>query len=56
MTKQTESIVKKIASHGVEYIDCVPKNEIETHLQIKQSCHVVPINQQLVFIQLNLFI
>lgn len=47
MTKETESVVRKI-SKDVEIINCVPKNEVETHLKIKQSCHVVPVKQQMV--------
>jgi ATP-dependent RNA helicase MSS116 len=35
---------------GYDYIDCVPKNETETHLKIKQTAYIVPFSQQLTFL------
>lgn len=48
--QETKDIIKETAKPGTKFLDCVDKNEVESHLQIKQSMFVLPFVQQLPFL------
>ncbi|KAJ3303686.1 hypothetical protein HDV03_003559 [Kappamyces sp. JEL0829] len=51
VSKQIEQIAKLTLRKGYKYIDCIPHNQIETHMKIKQSYCIVPLKEQLYLLQ-----
>lgn len=47
LNDQIKEIATSTLRKGYKFIDCVPKNEVETHMKIKQSYVIAPYKDQL---------
>ncbi len=51
LSNDIKAIAKASLAPGYQYIDCVGKNEPDTHLKIKQSYQIAPYRDQLYLLQ-----
>lgn len=51
LSKEIIAVADGSLSRGYKHIDCVPKDESDTHLKIKQSYTIVPYKEQMYLIQ-----
>jgi ATP-dependent RNA helicase MSS116 len=51
ISDEIKRIAKTTLHPGYDHIDCVPKNQLETHLKIKQSYSIVPYAEQPYLVQ-----